>query len=436
MAEQQSSGLRFDIYERIHLPDEMTGIRELDEIELSPHIQVQSVGDHTVLKGELVLSGHYIGVNDSDGNQSLEYKIPVEITLPMNRSQVVGHIQAEIENFDVDLLSAKSLNVTGVLTLRGFRLAAEEPEEWKEEEEIVFVHRKLEEPEFAWEQAGSVRQSAEELQAAVDAAGDSQSWPGERIASFAEEARAAQEDWSEQEQDARNAAQEARIAQEAWDAQETRDVQAEAAPEAQEVAGEGEEPPSLPGNHFAGDDSIENPDARTEEAEPTPEPQAAEDPQEVKIAFSGKKLVEKIQEKALDLKSLLHKPSSDKSSDNSSEKSKNKRDAELGGGSRQDQGELSGRSRPEQSYAGNEQPARFSPPGTEAPLDDALEWKKLFLHEGKEESFRRLRMRIVQKNETIELIAEKYSINPREIILLNKLGDQEVLEGQVIYIPK
>lgn len=40
MLADQSYGLRFDIYERIHLSEDVIGIEELEEIELYPKIQV------------------------------------------------------------------------------------------------------------------------------------------------------------------------------------------------------------------------------------------------------------------------------------------------------------------------------------------------------------------------------------------------------------
>lgn len=47
----QPQGLRFDIYERIHLTEEAAGIAELEEIELLPRIQVVTHGDHAALRG-------------------------------------------------------------------------------------------------------------------------------------------------------------------------------------------------------------------------------------------------------------------------------------------------------------------------------------------------------------------------------------------------
>ncbi|WP_138496246.1 LysM peptidoglycan-binding domain-containing protein [Paenibacillus pinistramenti] len=117
----QSYGLRFDIYERVHLSAEETGIDELEEIELYPRIQVFSGEDYATLRGHLLLTGLYRGEGES---RELSHLIPVEITVPLNRVNRLEDISVEIENFDVDLLNERSLNVTGVLSLQGIETAA------------------------------------------------------------------------------------------------------------------------------------------------------------------------------------------------------------------------------------------------------------------------------------------------------------------------
>ena len=138
MSEQQP-GLRFDIYERVHLQENLAGIQELNDVELLPHIQVITLDDQAILKGNLLLTGNYFS-EEGGTPRTLEHLIPVEITLPLNRIHRVEDIQVEIENFDIDLLSARSLNVTGVLSLQGVEIVSAPLESWREEEEVTFVH--------------------------------------------------------------------------------------------------------------------------------------------------------------------------------------------------------------------------------------------------------------------------------------------------------
>lgn len=53
-----------------------------------------------------------------------------------------------------------------------------------------------------------------------------------------------------------------------------------------------------------------------------------------------------------------------------------------------------------------------------------------------EQSYTRLKMCIVQKDETLEAIAERYELHVTDIMRVNQLRTQEVSTGQIIYIPK
>ncbi|GJM79257.1 hypothetical protein HMSSN139_17530 [Paenibacillus sp. HMSSN-139] len=129
----QSYGLRFDIYERIHLSEDVIGIEELEEIELYPKIQVIPGEEYAALRGHLLLSGLYRGEGET---RELAHYIPVEITIPLSRVNRLEDITVEIENFDVDLLSSRSLNITGVLSLQGVETSSllSEQEAWKDRE--------------------------------------------------------------------------------------------------------------------------------------------------------------------------------------------------------------------------------------------------------------------------------------------------------------
>lgn len=67
---------------------------------------------------------------------------------------------------------------------------------------------------------------------------------------------------------------------------------------------------------------------------------------------------------------------------------------------------------------------------------EEVEWQKLFLsREQEERSFKKVRLAIVQREDTLEAIAGRYQINPRELVLYNRLAEPAVSEGQVLYIP-
>ncbi|WP_148449196.1 LysM peptidoglycan-binding domain-containing protein, partial [Paenibacillus ihuae] len=74
-----------------------------------------------------------------------------------------------------------------------------------------------------------------------------------------------------------------------------------------------------------------------------------------------------------------------------------------------------------------------------APIPEAgndSEWKSRFIGGlGSAELFRKVRLCIVQREDTLDTIAEKYQLSARELVMYNRLSGQNVEEGQVLYIP-
>lgn len=64
------------------------------------------------------------------------------------------------------------------------------------------------------------------------------------------------------------------------------------------------------------------------------------------------------------------------------------------------------------------------------------EWKSRFIAGADGANlFRKVRLCIVQREETLDTIAEKYQLSARELGMYNRLSGQSVEEGQVLYIP-
>jgi stage VI sporulation protein D len=365
------NGLRFDIYERVHLSEGVAGIKDLVEVELVPHIQVLPQGDQALLRGNLLLSGTYVDEHDT-ADRTLEYLIPVEITLPMNRVQRVEDIAVEIENFDIDLLSARSLNITGVLSLNGLEtVPAASPETWAETDEVVFVHEVKPQPPVYSE---TPREEQSEDHGTIELTQQERPTPAHAVEpeSHVPEHHTKRQTASDYTEDNSYTV--------VIDAQQQEETQVNVSVEsvsAQLAEGEADDTAAV--------------------ASAVPE-----EKKDVKIAFSGKKseVEPQSQEAANGLASLLHNHYSNK--------------LEIRNG------EVHAPSAAEAVAAG-----------------DKLEWKNLLLNSPNEQQeFRRLRLCIVQKEETLESIAKRYNLNPREIALYNRLGESSVTEGQIIYIPK
>lgn len=373
MAEQQS-GLRFDIYERVHLSEDTAAVKELDEVELVPHIQVYTEEEQALLRGHLYLTGLY-EATEGDVRRTLEHLIPVEITLPLNRIQDVSQVSVNIDNFDVDILSPRSLNVTGVLTLHGIEMLSLPDAAWEEEEETIFVHE-------------VPRLSAPELPELPTPA------PAEPALVYAEEEIVQMPAY------AWTPFQQRKVEEHRSEETVSEPVPEPAAP----IAADNEEAEV----YFDASEQEEAPEWTPGPAEsapynqaPAPMPAAMEEPaeaasqddkKEVKIAFTGNAPSSGT---SYHLQSLIH-------------------------------------SSPHDYRAVPEVEEELST----TPRTDALEWKRLF--SGSQEEVRRVRQLkvcIVQKEETLDDIATRYGLNPKEIQLYNRLQDGDIAQGKTLLIP-
>ncbi|MGG3283966.1 LysM peptidoglycan-binding domain-containing protein [Paenibacillus solani] len=445
----QSYGLRFDIYERIMLTEDLPGIDELEEAELIPHIQVISQQDQATLRGHLLLAGLYKGDTEEGETEPLEHWIPVEITVPMNRVSSLDDIAVEIENFDVDLLSKRSLNITGVLSLKGIQAAAPGPRDqgWANEEFTV-VHA----PDTSDFYPNAEQQTAanpyEQLQGDRDedvAHTDSPSYFSEAQSQTQEseaDVRTQQylASWSQFENQTRNTEDAGSTASfsdspEAHDSieyvlhNETDTQTAEPSiPSVWQFERNTTQPETLQEESTADFSGIVERKEEEAEALPVLETEVTE---EAEVVFAEGTLTAETaaEEASIKADEVPAKPElkvafSTKDSSLSSSTSG-----------------LGFSSLLQSSRTVQDQAARDEEVDTEEPVEPALaeevEWKSLFLGSRREETpFRKVRMCIVQREETLDLIAERYQLTPRELLLYNRMSEQTVEEGQVLYIPQ
>lgn len=398
MLTQQNNSLRFDIYERVHLGEDHTSIKGLDEVELVPHIQIVTQDDQAILKGNLLLACTYDG-EEAAGQQVLEHRIPVEISLPLNRIHRVDDITVEIENLDIELMSARSINVTGILSLQGILLPEQADHAAWNEEEITFVHQvQASEPKDVQEQVQLEESSRDFTQNTIDPLGDeafnsSLSTEQQTVSSFQSEGmqnedRSAVDDLLEQ------AAVMSAAEGSHWGEESETTSRSEGSAQIQMSE--------------ASENVVVSADQRTRIAEEAVISESltsdSEDKNELKIAFGTKK-EEESKSSVRPLASLV------------------------------------ARSESPQLQADNEVQNEAISDDAESDIDrqgqsgEETEWKNLLSNPSEENQFRKVRICIVQKDETLENIAKRYSLNPREIALHNRLMDSEVSVGQIIYIP-
>ncbi|NBD25900.1 LysM peptidoglycan-binding domain-containing protein [Paenibacillus glycinis] len=480
----QSNGLRFDIYERVHLPDEVAAIDELDEIELIPRIGIVQQDEQVLLKGHLLLTGVYRSEEQPLSEQSLEHWIPVEITLPLNRIHRLDDISVEIDNFDVDVLSTRTLNITGVLSLFGIEIEQANPQgEWTREEPYTVVHSREDEdprqaapPFFAPQEPPS---SFAPQEAPPFFAQQPQFWQPDlqreaaeqeeqRYAAFqteAEEARealsraarareqellvSAQQEAARQEAERQEAArQEAAFAESARQEAERQEAARQEAAFAQAVRQEAEptaafeeierqtsSQPEEPVQQEAQAAQVWEQSPVAEQAQPDPasfgqpvfEPQIRQQPgQPAAIApdLFGEVSVPESDAEPKPLRvALAGKPAEEEA-------------AQQGAGNVTFRSLLQSSRREQEAKAAAEQHAEREAEQNRKTTGDDIEWKNLFYGRPSDENaFRKVRLCIVQREETLDVIAGRYQLQAREIALYNRLSDQIVSEGQVLYIP-
>ncbi|WP_151736513.1 LysM peptidoglycan-binding domain-containing protein [Paenibacillus tengchongensis] len=437
-----SHGLRFDIYERIHLSEELPGIAELEEVELIPDIQVIQREDRAELYGQLLLTGLYRGENDR--TERLEHAIPVEITVPLTRVRSLEEIGVEIENFDIDLLTMRTVNITGILSLRGIGTGDSQPA-WQQEEYTV-----------AYSPADEAQAGAGSREADQDALYENSVWTfGEGTAETALEekdfAGSAQEAGADaphlesapaytqpaaftalQQKDSEKKIRTHSLDSPPWQTAGIRDSgkgDGAGAPEGapghtDEVAGTLQpEQAQYPAENDAVPEEVaviaaeeavaetQSPDYGVPAAEDTAgnagpasipeEPQLPEEKPDLKIALGTKKDAGQGSKESLTFSSLL------------------------------------GTSRTRKDYeapAAEEAPQAIQPAAAGPGSDN--DWKSRFISSaGGAELFRKVRLCIVQREDTLDTIAEKYHLSVRELSSYNRLSGQNVEEGQVLYIP-
>jgi stage VI sporulation protein D len=308
----------------------------------------------------------------------------------------VEELAVEIDNFDVDLITARSLNVTGVLALRGLQVQTPQVPIWRDDSFTV-VHQAQPEQREETQRLQQVQNDTglnetEEL-SIVDYASD-----GEE-AEFNELER--EDDWnlqSETEALTNDAAKESNWMAMFQQLQESR--------KEQETILESTSNPNPFASSLWGDVSNERFEEQTNSPEPEAEP-TFEDKPDMRVALGGKSL-ESItrQQSGVGLLSQLGEIGA-------------KREAEL---------------RILEAAQAEEKAQAAS--NSSLSSGDELEWTRLFLTNGTQaHTFRKVKMCIVQREETLDSIAMRYNVQSRELQLYNRLHDPYLSEGQILYIP-
>jgi len=411
----ENNGLRFDIYERVNLPENVAAIEELEEIELVPRIQVIDQGEYVLLQGQLVLNGIYRGEGFGQEQIALEHWIPVEISLPMSRVQQLDDVTVDIDSFHVEPVSERALNITGVLALRGIYLE-EQGQQWGAEgqyEDLSFVSEaQVEDSDVAWREESTEdeqnqenwfaqEEEADVLQQEQNVEHEQVEWREYEESSLDEETQQQESDEWQQESEA-DAVEQIESANEnefasyeeaAWESSFDEQAQHNFREDALEESVESQEEADFAAAYTEEQAYYSEADytaLSNNEADESQWQAAEVQPAKVTTSFSIKDILSSsLREQAANEVSRL-------------EAERNRIEEQL------------------------QQAQNKSEP---------IEWRSMLLQADGKEQFRKIKMYIVQKNDTLELIAGKYDINPRDLLNHNKLHETAISEGQLLYIP-
>lgn len=397
----QNNRLQFSVEESIYFKNGQE-VSDLLSISLDPDILVQEVNDYVSIRGSLELTGEYninqeelMGESSSyasyrqadevkvreDGTAELLHQFPVDITIPKNKISHLNDVFVFIDAFDYQLTESRLLTIQADLAIEG--LLDEGTPEPLVEEPYEFVHR-------AEEEYGDVTY---EYQAQPEY--EEQEENAEQQAVLQHEARTEQE---EDEIDIETVMVEETEEEEENEEEEAVALGYRSFPEAQVQEPPFFDPPKLLEEEERDDTFFEvevrkDPEAESNEEEPpaypafeSPAYQMEQTQEERDDSYQFERLYEceapKVYESAQEAEEFEH-----------------------------DQREASG-------------------------SENSLYLTKLFAKQ-EEEDFSRMKICIVQQEDTVDRICERYQLNVQQLLRTNSLSvDAELEEGQILYIPE
>jgi stage VI sporulation protein D len=429
---------QIDLKETIYLSHYQLPIEEIEELELIPQIEIDERGNEIEITGCLFLYGQYRG-NQSKANieetdeladsyeesvrfdplvadrgpvsplvnqDKLENRIPIKITLPRGKVREVDDVYAHIHSFDYELKSPYQIEVVASLIISGLMEEEElnqrknDPlhyvqlqEELENEEQFEFVHvaSRFQESINSYSEPPTDKKSGLEEQLDSIQFGQSAGQEGEKEEVMSTEAQIRIEDEQEQEQldfDYKKQLEEEKEEEKEETAKKMVMEQKQQKESNEEQQADNVVP--LPGL----DESM------LEEEQDEDDVSLFHTDEEVKVAISSKG-TKQDREPIHSLSSIFSKtPKAPEI-----EEKEVREEAHI-----EEQG------------------------GTEAAEDDQALYLTNFMGE-KEEHFTKIKMCIMQRDETIEDIAERYQLNVESILRVNQAGRNQLGAGQILYIP-
>ncbi|UIN49128.1 LysM peptidoglycan-binding domain-containing protein [Bacillus safensis] len=424
----QNNRLQFSVEESIYFKSGQE-VSELLSISLDPDILVQEVNDYVSIRGSLELTGEYninqeelLGELSSfptyreadevkvreDGTAELLHQFPVDITIPKNKISHLNDVFVFIDAFDYQLTENRLLTIQADLAIEG--LLDEETPPAPVEEPYEFVHRPEEDDcDMTYDyQLQPEQEEHEELQGE-----ERENEETEPV--FQYDTRAEQEEQAVQEEEEEIEIELVREVEEApEELEELEEHEETEQPNNQEEAvalgyrsipeAQVQEPPFFEPPKLLEEEEREEPFF---EVEVRKDPEAAEEQEETVQSYPAF-------ESPADQVEPEHEAQDD--------------EYQLG--------RLYEREAPKIYESAQEEEELEEDVRETSGSENSLYLTKLFAKQ-EEEDFSRMKICIVQQEDTVDRICERYQLNVQQLLRTNSLSiDAELEEGQILYIPE
>jgi len=415
--------MKFEIREKVqHFKDDRT-FNELENLELQPIVKVHQSDNKIEITGHLLLNGEFATVSSEDTDwveefdqsdgihygdffeqeheiETFQYQIPLSIQLQSDRVESIDHLFVVVEAFDYDLLSNEEIELTAYIKLLGVHPdpKQEKPIDGLDEVEEVVYH-----DSEVYHEIANIDVTNEE-----------------------------QEKFTYQAED--EAAKEAKAEAEVVEIEEKETVQSEEKIETVEEVVSSEEVEEV-----QTEEEVEEVQSEAVEAVQTEEEVEAK--AKIKIGIQGKSRARKDHEET-NSNNLLYSLFGNKKVDQV-EAELEQVEAQIDVKVTVEQEEVEAIANETEVLDTEIVEEKEYVEDTEATEEatktiKSQESTKDMLYSlisGNEEKKYTLKMYFVQKEDTIETIAEKYQLKANEIILYNQLQGQEINAGQILYLP-
>ncbi|MEK5334762.1 LysM peptidoglycan-binding domain-containing protein [Bacillus sp. FSL M8-0166] len=447
----QNNRLQFSVEESIYFKSGQE-VSELLSISLDPDILVQEVNDYVSIRGSLELTGEYninqeelLGELSSfptyreadevkvreDGTAELLHQFPVDITIPKNKISHLNDVFVFIDAFDYQLTENRLLTIQADLAIEG--LLDEETPEAPVEKPYEFVHRPEEDyGDMTYDYHLQPEQEEHEELQGEEREDDEKQPVFQHDTRTEQEEQAVQEEQEEEEEEI-----EIELVREEEEEEEEEEAEIEIelvreeeeAPEEPEELEEHEEP-EQPNNQeeavASGYRSI--PEAQVQEPPFFEPPKLLEEEEREEPFFEVE--VRKDPEAAEEQEETVQSYPAFESPADQVEPEQEAHDDEY------QLGRLYEREAPKIYESAQEEEELEEDVRETSGSENSLYLTKLFAKQ-EEEDFSRMKICIVQQEDTVDRICERYQLNVQQLLRMNSLSiDAELEEGQILYIPE